>query len=105
MSDVPAPLKRIAIIGGGTAGWIAAAMLATVHPEIEIELVESEEIGTIGVGESTIPPFLQLIARLGISESEFIQQCQASYKLASNFATGTAMVTPISTPSAIWARR
>lgn len=85
MNDAPAPLKRIAIIGGGTAGWIAAAMLATVHPEIGIELVESEEIGTIGVGESTIPPFLQLIARLGISESEFIQQCQASYKLGIEF--------------------
>jgi tryptophan halogenase len=81
----PAPITRICIVGGGTAGWVAAAMIAHVAPGIAVELVESDDIGTIGVGESTIPPFLELIARLGISESEFIQETQASYKLGIEF--------------------
>ena len=83
--NAPAPITRICIVGGGTAGWVAAAMLAHVAPGITVELVESDDIGTIGVGESTIPPFLELIARLGISESEFIQETQASYKLGIEF--------------------
>ena len=57
------PLKKICIVGGGTAGWIAAATMAE-HCKgrlVGIELVESDDIGTIGVGESTVPPFLQSI--------------------------------------------
>lgn len=79
------PLQRICIVGGGTAGWIAAALIAHHYPGIAVELVESDDIGTIGVGESTIPPFLQLLARLGVSESDFIRDCQASYKLGIEF--------------------
>ena len=85
MSAAPAPLRRLCIVGGGTAGWIAAALTAHLHPEIAVTLVESDAIGTIGVGESTIPPFLQLIARLGISESEFVAATQASFKLGIEF--------------------
>ncbi|PAX07694.1 tryptophan halogenase family protein [Sphingomonas lenta] len=85
MTNRPAPLRSICIVGGGTAGWIAAAMIAHLHPEIAVELVESDDIGTIGVGESTIPPFLQLIAKLGVSESEFVRECQASFKLGIEF--------------------
>ena len=86
MTDVPRPLQRICIVGGGTAGWIAAALLSHHYRgRIAVELVESDDIGTIGVGESTIPPFLQLIARLGISESEFVAECQASFKLGIEF--------------------
>ena len=79
------PLQRICIVGGGTAGWIAASMLAHLHPEIAVELVESDDIGTIGVGESTIPPFLQLIGKLGIDEAEFVREVQASFKLGIEF--------------------
>nr|AGU11730.1 Tryptophan halogenase [uncultured organism] len=79
------PLTRICIVGGGTAGWVAAAMLAHLHPDITIELVESDDIGTIGVGESTIPPFLELIAKLGIDEAEFVREVQASFKLGIDF--------------------
>lgn len=87
MSDPgnPRRLERLCIVGGGTAGWIAAAMTAHLYPSIEVELVESDDIGTIGVGESTIPPFLELIARLGISESEFVKATQASFKLGIEF--------------------
>ena len=79
------PLERICIVGGGTAGWICAALLAHLYPDIAVELVESDDIGTIGVGESTIPPFLELIRKLGVSESEFIAECSASFKLGIEF--------------------
>lgn len=83
--DQGGPLQTICIVGGGTAGWIAAAMLAHLHPEIAVELVESDDIGTIGVGESTIPPFLQLIAKLGVDEAEFVREVGASFKLGIEF--------------------
>lgn len=81
------PIKKIVIVGGGSSGWIAAAMLA-FHLKRElcqIELVESEEINTIGIGESTVPPFIGLIHRLGIDEQEFVRETQASYKLGIKF--------------------
>ncbi len=82
----PRPLQRICIVGGGTAGWIAAALLAHQYRgRIEVDLVESDDIGTVGVGESTIPPFMQLLAGLGISESDFVQATQASFKLGIGF--------------------
>lgn len=82
------PLKKIVIVGGGSAGWIAAAVLShQLHPSVcSVELIESEEIGTIGVGESTIPPFIALIRNLGIDEAHFISQTQASFKLGISFA-------------------
>lgn len=84
--NAPRPIKRICVVGGGTAGWIAAAVLAHQYQGvIEVELVESDDIGTVGVGESTIPPFLQLLSGLGISESAFVQETQASFKLGIGF--------------------
>jgi len=83
----PDALRKICIVGGGTAGWIAAAIMGHHFKGRlgEIELVESDDIGTIGVGESTIPPFLELIARLDINEQEFIRETQASFKLGIEF--------------------
>ncbi|PIB95649.1 tryptophan halogenase family protein [Caulobacter sp. X] len=83
----PNAIRKIVIVGGGSAGWITAAMLSHYFQAggCAIELVESEEIGTIGVGESTIPPFLRLLASLGIDEREFIQATQASFKLGIRF--------------------
>ncbi|PXA87651.1 tryptophan halogenase [Caulobacter sp. D4A] len=80
-------LRKIVIVGGGSAGWITAAMLSHYLKDssCEIELIESEQIGIIGVGESTIPPFLQLIRGLGIDEVEFMQETQAAFKLAIRF--------------------
>jgi tryptophan halogenase len=84
--DTGRPIQKLCIVGGGTAGWISAALLSHYAGSLlEIRLVESEEIGTIGVGESTIPPFLQMLARLGVSESDFIRDTQASFKLGIRF--------------------
>jgi tryptophan halogenase len=87
MTAAPDALRKICIVGGGTAGWMAAAIMAH-HLRgklFEIELVESDDIGTIGVGESTIPPFMELIAKLDINEQEFIREVQASFKLGIEF--------------------
>ena len=81
------PISKIVIVGGGSAGYIAAAML-THHLKrelCEIELVESDELGTIGVGESTVPPFVGLIHRLGIDEADFVRATDGTYKLGIKF--------------------
>jgi tryptophan 7-halogenase len=79
-------IKKVVILGGGTAGWMTAALLKKVLGEIVvIELVESEEIGRIGVGEATIPPIRHFNEVLGINEFEFIRETKASIKLAIKF--------------------
>lgn len=81
------PIRKIVIVGGGTAGWTTAAMLSSqLHREVcQIELVESMEHATIGVGESTIPPFVRFVQNLGIQESDFIASTNACHKLGIKF--------------------
>ncbi|MCP8898151.1 tryptophan halogenase family protein [Gilvimarinus xylanilyticus] len=78
--------KRIVIAGGGTAGWIAAAALSHQMGELlDITLVESEDIGTVGVGEATIPPMRTFHRLVGINEQEFVKATNATFKLGIQF--------------------
>jgi hypothetical protein len=83
-------IRHIVILGGGSAGWLTAGVLASEHcahanSNISITLVESPDVKTIGVGEGTWPSMRETLRRMGVSESEFITECDASFKQASKF--------------------
>ncbi|CAI8422755.1 MAG: Flavin-dependent tryptophan halogenase RebH [Hyphomonas sp. TMED17] len=90
MQDMCGAIKHIVIVGGGTAGWITAGVLAASHSDrspagLRISLIESPDIPTIGVGEGTWPTIRNSLARIGISEAEFLHTCNASFKQGSRF--------------------
>lgn len=117
-------VRQVVIVGGGSAGWIAAARIAAAHrPDgengVSVTLVESETIGTIGVGEGTWPTMRNTLRKIGISETEFFRSCDAAFKQGARFAgwvtgePGDAYYHPLNPPqaatqinlSAHWLRR
>ena len=78
-------LSSVVIVGGGTAGWLSAALLAASRTDLSITLVEAPNIPTIGVGEGTWPTMRDTLATIGISESDFLTACDASFKQGSRF--------------------
>ena len=74
-------MRNITILGGGTAGWMTAAYLSVHNPDVDITVIESDSIPTIGVGEATTPYLMKFFKDIGVeSESEWMPQCNATYK-------------------------
>jgi tryptophan 7-halogenase len=93
MFGMTGSIHRVAIVGGGTAGWLAAAVLAARLPSLSVTLVEAPDIPTIGVGEGTWPTMRETLATIGIAEADFLAECDASFKQGSRFdgwVTGSA---------------
>ena len=81
-----AKVQNVVVVGGGTAGWTAAVSIARlIGANLNVVLVESDAIGTVGVGEATIPPFRTLHRLLKIDEAEFLSRVQGTFKLAIQF--------------------
>lgn len=83
-------LKHIVILGGGSAGWLTASIIAAEHCSnsasgVQVTLVESPDVATVGVGEGTWPTMRQTLRRIGISEKTFFRKCDASFKQGSCF--------------------
>jgi tryptophan 7-halogenase len=86
----PQPIRRILIVGGGTAGWVTAGVLASRFPRrgeegISITLIESRQQPPIGVGEGTWPTMRATLKQIGVTETDFLRECDASFKQGSQF--------------------
>ena len=79
------PIKRIIIAGGGSSGWMSAAMISKQFPDLEIALIESPNVPIIGVGESTLGTINQYLGLLGLKDEDWMEYCNATYKLAIKF--------------------
>ena len=79
-------VRKVLVVGGGSSGWMAAAMLATaLSRDIQVQLVESEAIGIVGVGEATIPPMQKFNKFLRLDERQFVAETNGTFKLGIEF--------------------
>ena len=88
------PTKKIVIVGGGTAGWLTAGVIAAKHKSrmpggFSVTLVESPNTPIIGVGEGTWPTLRSTLAKMGVSETDFFRECDAAFKQGAKFARWT----------------
>ena len=94
-------IESIVIVGGGSAGWMTASFLLKQHPNIKLTLIESPNVPTIGVGESTIGSINHYLGVLGLKDEDWMSYCNAAYKLAIQFtdfkASGTTFYYPFGT--------
>ena len=79
------PIEHVVVVGGGSAGWLTAAVLAAEHPRLTVTLVESPGVPPIGVGEGTWPSMRETLQRIGVSEAAFFRECDAAFKQGSRF--------------------
>jgi flavin-dependent dehydrogenase len=79
------PIKKIVIVGGGSAGWMSAALLSKKFPNIKFELVESPDVPTVGVGESTLGTLNLFLHLLDLNDEDWMPHCNATHKLAIKF--------------------
>jgi tryptophan halogenase len=79
------PVRKVVIVGGGTAGWMTAAVLSHWLAQVEVKLIESDEIGTVGVGEATIPHIRNFIGLAGLDPLKMISESKATFKLGIQF--------------------
>jgi hypothetical protein len=73
------------VLGGGSAGWLVAGLLAAAHTDLRLTLIESTDVPTIGVGEGTWPSMRDTLRRIGLDEAEFVRRCNVSFKQGSRF--------------------
>ena len=71
--------KTVTIVGGGSSGWMAAAALSKLCPFLDITLIESETVGTVGVGESTLGHINKFLALLDLKDEDWMADCKATY--------------------------
>ena len=104
-------VRQVVVVGGGSAGWIAAARIAAAHRPngedgVQVTLVESATIGTIGVGEGTWPTMRNTLRKIGISETDLFRSCDAAFKQGARFAgwvdgtAGDSYYHPLNAPQA-----
>jgi len=78
-------IEHVVVVGGGSAGWLVAGVLAAEHPRLTVTLVESPGVPPIGVGEGTWPSMRDTLQRIGVSEAAFFRECDAAFKQGSRF--------------------
>jgi tryptophan 7-halogenase len=88
MADI---ITRVVVLGGGTAGWLTAGIIAASSPAyVEVTLIESPDITSVGVGEGTWPTMRTTLETIGVSEADFFRECDASFKQGSKFSRWTS---------------